>query len=318
MVARSKVNSVTVFGGSGFLGRRIVEKLADKGFTTVVVCRHPDNVVTKSQQRQHGNIRSVYADIRDETSVALAITDCDAVINAVGLYTQSGFENFEEVHEIGALNVAHQASLLGIRRLVHISGIGASVYSGSNYVRARAKGELLVRDVFSRTTILRPSVLFAPNDGFINSLSKIAQYTPVIPLFGRGLTKLQPVYVDDVADAAVNVLVNSDAPGNVYELGGPDVFTYRALIRLLLKHTKQQRLLLPVPFPLWALLAIISSKFRTPALTEAQVTLMRQDNVVSNTAKTFQDLEIEPTPLADILPKYAFSHARTNPPGAKM
>ncbi len=309
MARGSTISCVTVFGGSGFLGSAIVAALAANGTAVRIACRHPDNAVTRSLAGSNTNIMPVYADVRDETSVALAVSDCDAIINAVGLYVQSGSESFEAVHELGAVNVAHQAAQSGIKRLVHISGIGANLHSRCEYIRARAKGELLVQDIFSRATILRPSVLFGPNDAFLNTLSDIARSSPVLPLFGRGRTQLQPVYVGDVAAAAVNALTTSKAQGKIYELGGPDVYSYRSLIELVLDHSRRRRLLLPVPFPVWQFLAVLFSLLPTPPVTKAQVNLMRQDNLASEFELTFQDLGIDPTSLHDVLPQYGFSKA---------
>jgi len=307
MASGCEVDCVTVFGGSGFLGSRIVKQLARKGFETRVACRHPDNVISQFHSDQHANILPVYADVRDETSVALAMAGSDAVINAVGLYVQTGSDRFDAVHELGAVNVAHQASTLEVKRLVHISGIGADLYSASDYIRARAKGELLVQDVFPAATILRPSVLFGSKDAFVNTLSRIARSSPVLPLFGRGSTMLQPVYVGDVAEAAVNALKATGAPGNVYELGGPQIYSYQALITLVLTHAKQRRLLFPVPFAIWEIAAKLMSILPRPPLTKAQITLMKQDNIVSGTALTLRDLGVDPRSLEDILPRYAFS-----------
>ena len=241
-----------------------------------------------------------------ETSVALAMAGSDAVVNAVGLYVEKGAESFEAVHELGALNVAHQAATLGVDRLIHVSGIGADMRSRSSYVRARAKGELLVTDVFSRATILRPGVLFGPEDKFLNALARIAHRTPVLPLFGHGRTRLQPVYVGDVAAATVSALSHPDAPGKTYELGGPRVYSYRALVELVLVQAKRRRLLLPIPFPLWEIVALLGSILPTPPITRAQVALMKHDNLVAKTALSLEDLGVTPTALEDILPGYSF------------
>ncbi len=306
MAADSQVSCVTVFGGSGFLGGEIVKRLIAEEITVRVAVRHPDNVAIDERSGQIGEVQAIYADVRDETSVALAMDGSDAVVNAVGLYVEKGVESFEEVHELGALNVAHQSATLGIKRLVHISGVGAVMHSKSNYVRARAKGELLVMDVFSRATILRPSVLFGPKDQFVNTLAQIASRTPVLPLFGRGHTKLQPVYVGDVAEATLRALKHSSASGKIYELGGPRIYSYRALIELVLERTNRRRLLLPLPFPVWDVLTMLATILPSPPLTRAQVTLMKHDNVVAKAALSLEDLGIKATALEEILPKYAF------------
>jgi len=306
MAADSHPGCVTVFGGSGFLGRAIVKRLLTEGITVRLAARHPDNAAIDRRPDRGGDLQPVYADLRDETSVAQAVEGADAVVNTVGLYVERGAETFEAVHELGALNVAHQAATLGVDRLVHISGIGADLNSESRYVRARAKGELLVMDAFARATILRPSVLFGPEDSFLNSLADITSRTPVLPLFGHGHTRLQPVYVGDVAEAALRALTHPEAPGKAYELGGPDFYSYRALIELVLERTRRRRLLLPLPFSLWRFLALLASFLPAPPLTSAQVALMRQDNLVAEGALSLDDLGIEATALDAILPDYAF------------
>ena len=206
MAADSKISCVTVFGGSGFLGSEIVRRLAAAGMNARVAVRHPGKVRAQDRGGKIGEVMPVYADVRDETSVALAIDETDAVINAVSLYIERGAETFEAIHELGALNVAHSAAKSHVACLVHVSGIGADLYSDSTYVRSRAKGELLVMDVFSQATILRPSIMFGPDDSFLNVLAKLVGRSPVLPLFGRGDTKLQPVFVGDVAEAALRAL----------------------------------------------------------------------------------------------------------------
>jgi len=306
MAAGSIISCVTVFGGSGFLGAEIVRRLSVDGLVTRVATRHPENTTFPERYIQAGGIQPVYADVRDETSVALAMEGCDSVINAVGLYIEKGSETFAAVHELGALNIAHQAAVLDIDRLVHISGIGADLYSGSSYVGARGKGELLVRDAFSPATILRPSVLFGPSDKFLNTLAKITDYSPLFPLFGRGETMLQPVYVADVAEAALKVLRNPGSQGKTYELGGPRVYSYRALVELILSHTGRRRLLLPVPFTVWTILATAASILPNPPVTPPQVALMKFDNVVAKSELSLDDLSVKPTAVEDILPHYEF------------
>ena len=306
MAADPRIGCVTVFGGSGFLGSEIVRRLAADGTAVRVAVRHPDSVAQGDRQDKAGEIQPVYADVRDETSVGLAMQGAEAAVNAVGLYVEKGAETFEAIHELGALNVAHQAATLGLDRLVHISGIGADLRSGSSYVRVRAKAELLVKDVFPRATIFRPSVMFGPEDAFLNALAEIARWMPVLPLFGNGRTRLQPVYVADVAAAAARALAHPDAPGGTYELGGPRIYEYRALIALLLRRTRRRRALLPVPFPIWDMLAALAAVLPTPPITRAQVALMKRDNVVAAGAPTLKDLGVQATALEEILPRYAF------------
>ena len=311
MTADWQPSCVTVFGGTGFLGAAVVRRLLAEGITVRVAVRHPDRVTAAPEGPQAGglqpgDLQPVYVDVRDETTVAQALEGSDAAVNAVGLYVEKGAETFEAVHELGALNVAQQAAAQGLERLVLISGIGADLHSEASYVRARAKGEQLVQDVFAGATVLRPSVLFGPEDRFVNSLAEIAARLPLLPLFGRGETRLQPVFVGDVAEAVCRSLRHPGAPGATFELGGPQVYSYRALIELILKQGRRRRLLLPLPFALWDLLALLSAVLPTPPITRAQVTLMKQDNVVPEAALTLRDLGIEPTALEKVLPSYTF------------
>ncbi|MEM8587050.1 MAG: complex I NDUFA9 subunit family protein [Pseudomonadota bacterium] len=292
---------VVVFGGSGFLGRAIVACLVDAGHTV--------RIATRRAADHAGSVEWRQADIRDEASVSGAIEGCAAVVNAVGLYAESKTERFEATHEGGARIVARQAAQQGVEQLVHISGIGADPASRSSYVRARARGEALVQEAYPAATILRPSALFGPDDALINGLADLARRAPFVPLFGRGQTRLQPVYVGDVARAAVGALSMPSARGKVFELGGPRIYTYRGLLALVLDAMGKRRPMAPVPFTLWDLVAAVSAVLPSPPITEAQVTLMRADNVVSGDMPSLLDLGIEPTALESVLPGYRLSSA---------
>jgi NADH dehydrogenase len=295
---------VTVFGGSGFLGRQIVGRLAGDGAQVRVAVRHPERASSPIGARTAGQIIPVYADVWDDASVAPALEGSDAVINTVGHYVERGSATFEAIHGHGAMRVARAAALAGVERLVHISGIGADAASASTYVRARAIGERLVRERFPDATILRPSVMFGPDDTFLNRLAAMARVMPVLPLFGNGETRLQPVYVSDVAEAVAKVLTAASARGQVYELGGPRIYTYKALVQLVLKQIERQRLLMPVPFPVWELLGSLLAPLPKRPISRDQVILMKQDNVVAPQAATFADLGIVPTSIEEILPTY--------------
>jgi uncharacterized protein YbjT (DUF2867 family) len=295
------MNRVAVFGGTGFLGRAIVEQLVAMGMTVRVAVRHPDTMKVTDEMAQDGHVLSVYADVADEKSVGRALEGCDAAVNVVGLYVERGTDTFRTVHERGAMLVARQSARSGVKALVHMSGIGVDLNSQSSYVRSRARGELLVREAFPAATILRPSVLFGPEDKFLNTLIAIAQRSPVLALFGAGDTRLQPVYVGDVAKAVLRVLTTPSSQGKVYELGGPAIYHFRALIELVLKETDRSRILVPLPFFIWYALARLLMLLPDPPLTTDVVTLMRQDNVVGAGALTFADLGLAPTAVEDIL-----------------
>ncbi len=296
------LNCVTVFGGTGFLGRAIVERLAAGGTTVRVSTRHPDAVKVSNAEAKGGRILPFYADVRDETSVGLAVEGCDAAVNVVGLYLERGAETFRAVHELGAMHVARQSARAGVKALVHVSGIGADLKSPSRYVRSRAQGEVMARESFKDTTIVRPSVLFGPGDKFLNSLVAVTRRSPVMALFGGGTTRLQPVYVDDVAEAVLRLLNTPSSQGRVYELGGPQIYEYRALIELVLKEAGRSRLLMPLPFFAWDVLARLLMLLPNPPLTTDVVELMRRDNVVADGAPTFADLDLEPTAMEILLP----------------
>ncbi|MGZ9033187.1 MAG: complex I NDUFA9 subunit family protein, partial [Rhodospirillales bacterium] len=212
---------VTVFGGSGFLGRQIVKRLAEDGANVRVAVRRPERASFLIETGRAGQIAPVYADVWDEASVAPVVDGSDAVINTVGHYVERGKATFEAIHGQGAMHVARASAMAGVGRLVHISGLGADPTSDSTYVRARGIGEDLVREAFPGATILRPSVIFGPEDAFFNRLAALARVMPVLPLFGSGETKLQPVYVGNVAEAVARALATPTAEGKVYELGGP-------------------------------------------------------------------------------------------------
>jgi NADH dehydrogenase len=301
---------VTVFGGSGFLGREIVKFLAAEGMNVRVGVRHPERASFLERFGQSGQVELVHADVWDESAVAQAVKQSASVVNTVGHYVERGRATFDAVHGQGALNVARQAGEAGVERLVHISGLGADATSDSPYVRARGIGEVLVKKAFGGVTVLRPSVMFGPDDAFFNTLAGIARQTPVFPLFGMGGTYLQPVYVRNVAEACVRVLANPSTRGKTYELGGPRVYTYKTLVQMVLAQVDRRRILAPVPFFVWDTLAALMAFLPNPPLTRDQVTLMKRDNVVERKEMRLQDLGINPVPVEEILPTYISPNRR--------
>jgi NADH dehydrogenase len=303
---------VTVFGGSGFLGRRIVRHLAAGGAEVRIAVRRPERAAFLARFGRPGQITAVHADVWDAATVAPALEAADAVVNTVGHYIERGGASFEAIHGQGARQVAEAATAAGVRRLVHISGIGAAAASASSYVRARAAGERLVREAFPEATILRPSVMFGPGD-FLERLAGLTRVMPAMPLFGSGAVKLQPVYVEDVAAAVARALATPAAAGKLYELGGPRVYSYKALVQLVLERTRRRRLLLPVPYSFWRALAAVMAPLPRRPISRDQVTLMENDNVVSPGALAFADLRITPTPLEAVAPSYLRRTARRAP-----
>lgn len=289
---------ITVFGGSGYLGSAIVRALLKQGSTVRVATRHPGHGQLYDAVE---TVQAVQADVRDTASVEAALAGASAAINAVGLYMEKGADTFESVHVRGAGNVARLAARAGVERLTHISGIGTRADSTSTYVRARAAGELSVIESYPDAAIVRPSVLFGPGDSFLSVIDQISRYSPLFPLFGRGDTKMQPVYVDDVASAVARILEESADHAGIIELGGPQVYTYREIIEAVLHHRHRRRVLLPIPFRLWTLQARLLSLLPNPPLTGDQVILMRDDNIVGEDVVTFEELGITPRNLEALL-----------------
>ncbi|MEM7445484.1 MAG: complex I NDUFA9 subunit family protein [Pseudomonadota bacterium] len=295
------LGKVVVFGGTGFLGRAITSRLVAGGIETFVAARQPAQAWNSDRNNSAGLVRPVEADIRDEQQIRQAIESCDGVVNAVGLYVEKRSETFEAIHVSGAQRLASLVAELGIGRLVHISGIGADEASRSDYVRARAKGDVAVKQACPWATIMRPSALFGPNDGLLTGLAGLVRRLPIVPLFGRGQTRLQPVHVDDVAAGVAAALNAPDAPGRIYELGGHGTYRYAELLQLISAWVAKRRMYVPVPFPVWDFLAMAGSVLPNPPLTPAQMALMRADNVVGHNAPSLVDLGVEPSSLETFL-----------------
>lgn len=293
---------VTVFGGSGFIGRHLVRRLAAQGHTIRVAARSPDEALFLKVMGRVGQIVPVAANVTDEASVARALAGSDWVVNLVGILAEgSGNRAFERVHAQGPANIAKAAAADGVARLVHVSAIGASEASPAKYGRSKANGEAAVRAAFPGATILRPSVIFGPEDGLFNKFATMAKFSPVLPVID---TSFQPVYVGDVADAIVAALMRDDAMGGTYELGGPDVITGKQMMEQVLKHTHRKRCLVAAPFWLMAIQGLILQLLPGKMLTADQVLMLHAANVVGAGAKGLKDLGIQPTPMDAILPTY--------------
>lgn len=298
------LKTVTVFGGSGFLGRQIVRQLAAGGHFVRVAVRRPERASFFEEMGCGDRTTLLQADVGEESSVTPAVVGADAVVNCVGHYVEKGAATFDRIHAQGALHVARQARLAGVARLILISGLGADPDSASSYVRARGIGEALVREAFAEATILRPSVIFGPGDSFFNTLAALGRRAPVLPLFGGGRTRLQPVFIGDVVRACLRALEEPATAGKTYELGGPRAYSYRALIELTLDHIARKRLLVPVPFFVWEALAALFKVMDNPPITRDQVALMRLDNLVGSGQLSFKDLGMDPVSVEEILPTY--------------
>jgi uncharacterized protein YbjT (DUF2867 family) len=295
---------VTVFGGSGFLGRHIVRALANDGWRIRVAVRRPNTAHFLKPMGRVGQIQLLKTNVRDEEAVAAALKDADAAINLVGILYQRGNQRFESLQVEAAGRIARLASSHGVGRLLHVSAIGADANARALYARTKAKGEELVREAFPTATIFRPSIVFGPEDDFFNRFAWMARISPVLPLIGGGKTRFQPVFVGDVAQAAQRVLADPIIAGKVYELGGPEIMTMKDVMEIVLKETHRKRILLPVPFVLARMKAVFLGLLPRPLLTLDQVRLLESDNVVADSALTLRDLSVAPTAAEAILPSY--------------
>jgi len=298
---------VTIFGGSGFLGRHLVRALARRDWRIRVAVRRPDLAGHLQPLGRVGQIHAVQANLRYPDSVSAAVRHAEVVINLVAILYERGRQTFPAVHVEGANAVARAAAAAGAR-LVHVSAIGADPNSQSRYASTKAAGEAAVRAAVPGATIFRPSILFGPEDDFFNRFAAMARLFPALPLVGGGHTRFQPVFVGDVADAMARAVDGEVAGGTTYELGGPEVRTFRELLEFVLKTTGRRRLLLPLPFPLASLQAAFLQFLPKPPLTPDQVKLLRTDNVVSDEAererRTLAAFGIEPATIEAIVPTY--------------
>ena len=315
---------VTVFGGSGFIGRHIVRRLAAEGAVVRVAVRDRERAMFLKPMGDVGQVVPMHVDVRDDELVAAALDGVDAAINLVGILFERGGNRFGRVHAEAAERIARSAAANGVGRLIHMSALGADARSLSDYARSKAAGEARVREAYADATIFRPSVVFGPEDDFFNRFAALARITPALPVYGCGLPKLvaganggwtldlygkggtlfQPVYVGDVADAVLAALHRPDSAGQSYDLGGPTVYSFKQILELVLAQIGRRRLLVPLPFWVGSLTAAFLQFLPKPPLTPDQVKLLRRDNVVPDGARTLSDLGIQATAAEAILPTY--------------
>ena len=301
---------VTIYGGSGFVGRYVARRMAQAGWRVRVAVRRPNEALFVRPYGTPGQVEPVLCNIRDDASVRAALEGADAVVNCVGILNAVGRNGFDAVQAEGAGRVARAAAAAGVAHLVHVSAIGADAGSESDYARTKAEGEAAVLAAFPDAVILRPSIIFGPEDQFFNRFAGMARMAPVLPLVGAD-TRFQPLHVEDVAKAAVLGATGQAAPG-IYELGGPEVDTFRGLMQRMLRVIQRRRIILGVPRALMAPVAFALDMVQTVTLglienrvlTRDQLRNLGRDNVVSEGARTLADLGIEPTAMEAVLPEY--------------
>jgi uncharacterized protein YbjT (DUF2867 family) len=301
---------VTIFGGSGFVGRYIARRMAKEGWRVRVAVRRPNEALFVRPYGTPGQVEPLACNIRDDASVRAMIHGADAVVNCVGILNRSGKNTFDAVQAEGAGRIARIAAEAGVAQLVHVSAIGADAQSDSDYARSKAEGEAAVLAAFPSAVILRPSIIFGTEDGFFNRFAGMTRMGPILPVVGAG-TRFQPVHVDDVARAAVKGVLGQAAPG-IYELGGPDVDTFRGLMGRMLKVVQRRRAVINVPFFMARIMgfgfdmvqAVTLGLIENKMITRDQVRNLARDNVVAPGARGFADLGISPTSMEAVLPEY--------------
>jgi uncharacterized protein YbjT (DUF2867 family) len=299
--------AITVFGGTGFLGRRVVSHLRKREFTVRIASRHLERG-KKLFGSDDPQLQSVQADIHDEQSISDVLAGAYGAVNAVSLYVEHEQQTFHSVHVEAAQRVASQAYRAGVERLAHVSGIGSDAASPSLYIRKRGEGELAVRAVFPNAILVRPAVMFGPDDAFLTLILKLLRRLPFYPMFGRGLTRLQPAFVEDVAEAIARALQGTETQAVTYECGGPRVYSYKEFLRAVAHEAGVKPILIPVPFSAWHLLAWASEMLPSPAITRNQMELMQVDTVSSPEIPGFAELGISPHSVEETLRHIVGNH----------
>ena len=307
---------VTVFGGSGFVGRYVVRALAKDGWRIRVAIRRPTLAPELMVMGEVGQIELVQANIRFPDSVARTLQGAEAVVNLVGVLFEAGRQGFEALHTAAPRSMAEQAAAMGVQRFVQVSAIGADANSPSKYAQSKAAGEAAVRAAIPQAVVVRPSIVFGPEDAFFNRFAGLAAMSPVLPLIGGGTTRFQPIYAGDVAAAVAAVLSKPEAAGRTYEIGGPGVYTFRELMEITLREIHKRRALLPIPIPIARVMGRggdLQARFLSiipPQITTDQVALLQRDNVAEAGLPGLEALGVTPTPLEAVLPGYLWKYRR--------
>lgn len=301
---------IGIFGGTGFLGHSIVQQLAGEGYRIKIITRHPESAYDLKLFGSVGQITPFFCDYSDE-SIQNAVEGCDFVINLIGILYQKRKNSFEHAHVELPTQIAKACDKKNVQRFVHVSALGCDK-AESKYAQSKLKGEQAIQEAYSNVTILRPSVVFGPGDSFFNMFAKLSTFLPALPLIGGGNTKFQPVYVEDIADAVSNILkdTKNTYAGEVYELGGPDIVTFKEIYEILLQETNRNRALISISWGIAKIQGGVMGLLPTPPLTLDQVKSLKTDNVVSNDTKTLQDLGVTPTSMDVVLPTYLKTYRR--------
>ena len=293
-----------IFGASGFIGRHLIRRLTKKDFRIIVATRSPYLHGYLKPLGNPGQIDLEKVNLFDEERLRILVKSSDVVINLVGILHETKKQKFEDIHAKFPDLLSKLCSELNIKKLVHISALGINETVSSQYMQSKLKGEKNIINNFNRSVILRPSVIFGPEDKFFNRFASIAEFLPILPLIGGGLTYFQPIYVGDIAKSIMAVLEKEEINNNIFELGGPQIITYKELMKILLKEINKKRFLVPIPFPFAKFQAKILQLLPKPLLTVDQVEMLKYDNIVTNKYPTLKDLKINPKTIESVLPNY--------------
>lgn len=291
-----------IFGGTGFVGRYIVRHLCQKGYVVTVVCRSPDKAKFLKPYGKVGQVVPMAVSLQDEAGLKEVLQGASVVINCIGILFEKGKRSFENMHIKVLENIATAASAAGVKKFIHVSALGVSNKSASKYARTKADAEQLLWRLIPTATVLRPSVIFGPEDNFLNQFANMSMISPFLPLIGGGETKFQPVFVEDVALAAMRALEGSSMEGKCYQLGGDKVYSFKEILQLITKTIGRKKLLFPIPFFLAKIMAFFAEFMPTPFLTRDQLKLLKTDNIVEKSCSTFETIGITPHSLEELAP----------------
>ncbi|MBN9343390.1 MAG: hypothetical protein BGO76_05475 [Caedibacter sp. 38-128] len=295
---------VTIFGGSGFIGRSLVQRFAREGAIIRVPVRNPDHALFLKTMGHVGQITLLKINPYNKQEIEACCADSEIVINLIGILYEKGSSTFKRIHIDLAETIAKSAAQKGVKRLLHMSALSAEPTSKSVYAITKSQGEQAVLKAYPQATIFRPSLVFGPHDHFFNRFSEISRFSPVLPLIGSGKIRLQPAYVEDVVEAMMTAAKQPESQGKIYELGGPKIYSFKELFEFMLKIIHLNRLLLPLPYLIAKIIGFFGEFLPTPPLTRDQVKLLEKDNILNKGSLTFRDLGIVPSALESILPRY--------------
>ena len=297
---------IAIFGGGGFLGKHLMRQLTKLDYRVKVATRNPYLKGYLKPLGNPGQIELFKTNIFDSDDVKKVLKDCDSVINLVGILYETRKQKFNQIHAKFPYMLANLSNEFGIRNLVHVSALGVKEKSVSKYMQSKLEGEKNIQEIFKSSVILRPSVCFGPEDKFFNTFASIAQFSPFLPLIGGGKTKFEPIYVGDVGKAIVKALELNNLEPKIYELGGPESYSFKELMEILLKEIKKKRFLLPIPFGVAKFQSYFLQMLPKPILTADQIELLKQNNIISGEFPLLKDLGISGTPIQSVLPKYIY------------